>query len=137
MSEERSERPGARSGTALNVLGETLEPCSLDPVTGFHRNGCCDTGPGDTGLHLVCAKMTEEFLEFSRAHGNDLSTPVPEFGFEGLHPGDRWCLCISRWIEAANAGMAPPLILEATHQAALIYLGLDEMRQFSVYEMEE
>lgn len=134
MSQTRSnDRVG---GQSLNVLGSTLEPCSSDPATGFYRNGCCDTGAGDVGLHVVCAQMTEGFLEFTQSQGNDLSTPVPEFGFPGLKPGDRWCLCISRWIEAANAGVAPPLVLESTHEAALIYLGLDDLREYSVVSQE-
>ena len=104
---------------ALNVLGEELEPCSLDPVTGYFRDGCCNTGAGDLGVHTVCAVMTEEFLAFSMASGNDLSTPRPEFGFAGLTPGDRWCLCAPRWQEAYEAGLAPPVVLAATHELTL------------------
>ena len=104
---------------ARNVLGGPLLPCSVAPLTGFFRDGCCNTGPGDLGLHVVCAEMTAEFLVFSRARGNDLSTPRPEFGFAGLKPGDRWCLCAARWAEAHRAGLAPPVLLEATHAAAL------------------
>ena len=100
---------------ARNVLGGELKPCSVDPVTGFFRNGCCETSHEDVGLHTVCAVMTAEFLAFSRAAGNDLSTPVPEAGFPGLQPGDRWCLCAPRWKEALDAGAAPKLVLEATH----------------------
>ena len=107
-----------RSEAQLNVLGGPLASCSHDPVTGFFRDGCCNTGPLDQGLHTVCAIMTEEFLAFSKAAGNDLSTPRPEFGFDGLSPGDRWCLCAARWAEAEAAGHAPPVILEATHAAA-------------------
>lgn len=102
-----------------NVLGGALLPCSIAPLTGFYRDGCCNTGPGDIGLHVVCAEMTEAFLAFSRGAGNDLSTPIPEFGFAGLKPGDRWCLCAARWEEARLAGVAPPVLLEATHEAAL------------------
>lgn len=104
---------------ARNVLGEELEPCSLDPVTGYFRDGCCNTGSGDLGVHTVCAVMSEEFLAFSVACGNDLSTPRPEFGFAGLKPGDRWCLCAPRWQEAYEAGMAPQVILAATHELTL------------------
>jgi hypothetical protein len=101
---------------ALNVLGDELEPCSLDPLTGYFRDGCCNTGSGDLGVHTVCAVMTEEFLGFSVAVGNDLSTPRPEYGFAGLQPGDRWCLCAPRWQEAFEAGMAPQVVLAATHE---------------------
>jgi len=104
---------------ARNVLGRELASCSTAPLTGFFRNGCCETGPEDTGQHTVCAVMTAEFLKFSRLAGNDLSTPQPDFGFPGLRPGDRWCLCAPRWKEALDAGVAPPLILEATHEEVL------------------
>ncbi|HWF02008.1 MAG TPA: DUF2237 domain-containing protein [Caulobacteraceae bacterium] len=104
---------------ALNVLGRPLQPCSVDPLTGFYRNGCCETGPEDVGQHTVCAVMTADFLAFSKAAGNDLSTPRPEFMFEGLQPGDRWCLCAPRWKEALDAGMAPLVVLEATHEEVL------------------
>ena len=110
---------------SLNVLGEPLEVCSLDPVTGFFRDGCCETGPTDHGRHVVCAIMTQEFLDFTRARGNDLSTPRPAFRFPGLQPGDRWCLCALRWREAQEAGKAPPVVLESTHQAALEYVTWD------------
>jgi len=113
---------------ALNVLGTPLEPCSLDPMTGFYRNGCCDTGAEDQGVHVVCAVMTEEFLAFSRAQGNDLSTPVPMYEFPGLKPGDRWCLCAGRWREAYDAGCAPSVVLEATHARMLEWATLDELR---------
>lgn len=108
-----------RERDARNVLGEPLGSCSIDPVTGFFRNGCCETGPEDVGMHTVCAVMTAEFLEFSELVGNDLSTPRPEFGFPGLQPGDRWCLCAPRWKEALDAGVAPPVVLEATHEEVL------------------
>ena len=100
---------------AKNVLGTTLQSCSMDPPTGFFRDGCCRSGADDQGLHLVCAEMTNEFLEFSRDSGNDLITPVPAFRFPGLKPGDRWCLCVKRWKEAFEAGIAPKIVLESTH----------------------
>jgi uncharacterized protein (DUF2237 family) len=114
---------------ALNVLGGSLVPCSVAPLTGFYRNGCCDTGPEDSGSHTVCAVMTDEFLAFSRVAGNDLSTPRPEFDFAGLRAGDRWCLCAPRWAEALAAGKAPEVVLEATHQGALEYCTLDDLRR--------
>ncbi|NNF52806.1 MAG: DUF2237 domain-containing protein [Acidimicrobiales bacterium] len=113
---------------AKNVLGDDLIACGMDPVTGFYRNGCCETGPEDAGVHTVCAVMTDEFLEFSKSRGNDLSTPRPEFGFKGLKTGDSWCLCASRWAEAKEANMAPPVILEATHARSLEWSSLDELR---------
>jgi len=113
---------------ALNVLGTPLEPCSLDPMTGFYRNGCCDTGSEDQGVHIVCAVMTEEFLAFSKERGNDLSTPVPMYEFPGLKAGDRWCLCAARWREAYDAGYAPTVVLEATHARMLEWASLDELR---------
>ena len=103
----------------VNVVGGTLLPCSHDPLTGFYRDGCCGTGPEDVGSHTVCAVMTEEFLAFSVQAGNDLSTPRPEWGFPGLAPGDRWCVCAARWLEAHRAGVAPPVVLGATHEGAL------------------
>jgi uncharacterized protein len=103
----------------LNVVGGKLLPCSMNPLTGFFRNGCCSTGPEDVGSHTVCVVVTADFLEFSRRAGNDLSTPRPEWGFAGLEPGDRWCLCASRWLEAYQAGRAPEVVLGATHQRAL------------------
>ncbi len=104
---------------AHNVLGGVLLPCSVAPLTGFFRDGCCNTGPADHGLHVVCVEVTAAFLAFSQATGNDLSTPRPEYGFAGLRPGDRWCLCAARWDEARRAGFAPPVLPEATHEAAL------------------
>ena len=112
---------------ARNVLGGTLELCSLSPRTGFFRPGCCETGPEDIGSHTVCAEMSTEFLTFSLARGNDLSTPRPEFGFFGLRPGDRWCLCAPRWQEAFEAGRAPKVVLRATHAAALQYCRLEDL----------
>ena len=104
---------------SVNVLGEPLKPCAFDPVTGFYRDGSCNTGPEDRGRHTVCARMTAEFLAFSRSRGNDLSTPRLEFGFAGLRPGDRWCLCLDRWLEAEAAGVAPRVILASTHASLL------------------
>ena len=115
-----------------NVLGELLEPCCTDPMTGFYRDGCCNTGAGDYGAHVVCAQMTEEFLTYTKAQGNDLSTPVPAFQFPGLKPGDRWCLCASRWKEALEDGVAPPVVLEATHASALEYVTLNELKSYAV-----
>jgi len=113
---------------SVNVLGEKLETCGKDPITGFYRDGCCNVGPDDFGLHAVCAVVTAEFLEFSKAQGNDLSTPRPEFGFEGLKPGDSWCLCAARWQEACEARSAPRVRLRATHQAALEKCALDDLK---------
>jgi uncharacterized protein len=117
---------------ARNVLNGPLQTCGTDPMTGFTRNGCCDSGPGDVGIHVVCAEMTAEFLAFSVANGNDLVTPVPHFGFPGLRPGDRWCLCAERWKEAYEAGVAPPVILEATHMSALEFVSLEELQERAV-----
>lgn len=113
---------------ALNVLGTPLEACSLDPMTGYYRNGCCDTGSEDQGVHIVCAIMTAEFLAFSRERGNDLTMPLEMFQFPGLKPGDRWCLCADRWREAKDAGCAPHIVLEATHARMLEWATLDELR---------
>jgi uncharacterized protein (DUF2237 family) len=113
---------------ARNVLGGALLPCSVAPLTGFFRDGCCNTGPQDHGLHVVCAQVTAEFLAFSQRRGNDLSTPRPEYGFAGLQPGDRWCLCAARWEEARRAGFAPPVLLEATHIAALSVVELAHLK---------
>lgn len=115
-----------------NVLGGPLESCSVDPLTGFYRDASCRTGGQDVGVHAVCAVMTEAFLEFSASVGNDLSTPRPEWGFPGLEPGDRWCLCAGRWQEALEAGMAPPVVLEATHALALEFSSLDDLRAYAV-----
>jgi uncharacterized protein len=114
----------APCGVARNVLGSDLVPCSFEPLTGFYRDGCCESGGDDVGVHSVCAVMTAEFLEFSRAQGNDLSTPMPDHGFPGLAPGDRWCLCAPRWQEAYEAGRAPAVILEATHARTLEWCSL-------------
>jgi uncharacterized protein len=117
---------------ARNVLNGQLETCGTDPMTGFYRNGCCDTGGGDVGIHVVCAEVTAEFLAFSAARGNDLSTPAPHFGFPGVRPGDRWCLCAERWQEALDAGVAPPVVLEATHISALEFVSLDDLKAHAV-----
>ncbi|RKQ71248.1 hypothetical protein DES40_0561 [Litorimonas taeanensis] len=117
----------------LNVLGMPLEPCSVSPMTGFFRNGCCETGPKDRGRHIICVLMTDDFLAFSKAHGNDLSTPMPQFNFPGLKAGDRWCLCLERWREAYVAGKAPNVFLESTHQIALERIELSVLEKFAVY----
>ena len=115
-----------------NVLGGRLEPCSVEPRTGFFRDGCCNTGPDDLGLHVVCARMTTKFLAFSAERGNDLSAPQPEVGFPGLKPGDRWCLCAGRWREALDAGVAPPVVLSATHEEALAVVALDDLKRHAI-----
>jgi uncharacterized protein (DUF2237 family) len=117
---------------AKNVLGTELEPCSFDPMTGFFRDGCCNTGAEDVGLHLVCAVMTDKFLAFSKSRGNDLSTPMPMYQFPGLKDGDRWCLCALRWKEAFEAGMAPKVVLEATHISTLEFIDLDDLQKHAV-----
>jgi uncharacterized protein (DUF2237 family) len=117
---------------SVNVLGEPLQPCSTDPVTGFFRNGCCDTGPMDRGLHTVCATMTAEFLALSKYLGNDLSTPRPEYGFPGLKPGDQWCLCANRFLQAHEEGAAPKIRLAATHQATLDVVPLAVLQEHAV-----
>jgi uncharacterized protein (DUF2237 family) len=113
---------------SLNVLGEQLKPCSFDPMTGYFRDGCCNTGPSDRGRHTVCVRLTAEFLTFSRARGNDLSTPRPEYGFPGLRPGDRWCLCAARWTEALEEGKAPQVVLASTHISMLRHVPLEVLR---------
>ncbi|CAH2605061.1 conserved protein of unknown function [Rhodovastum atsumiense] len=125
-------RGSGRRRPSRNVLGGPLEPCSTTPLTGFFRNGCCDTSAQDVGSHTVCAVMTAEFLAFSRQVGNDLSTPAPSFGFPGLKPGDRWCLCAPRWQEALEAGHAPQVVLRATHEGALRHCALDDLRRFAI-----
>ena len=119
---------------ARNVLGSELEPCNYNPLTGFYRDGCCNTGSEDAGVHTVCTRVTVEFLAFSASVGNDLSTPHPEYGFDGLAPGDQWCLCASRWQEAFEAGMPPPVVLEATHASTLEWVQLGDLMQFAVKE---
>jgi uncharacterized protein (DUF2237 family) len=115
-----------------NVLGGPLANCSTQPMTGFFRTGCCETSPEDVGRHTVCAQLTAEFLSFSQEMGNDLSTPVPAFGFPGLKPGDRWCICVARWQEALEAGVAPPVVLAATHESVLEVVSLDDLRAHAV-----
>jgi hypothetical protein len=114
---------------ALNVLGTALVPCSYDPLTGYFRDGCCKTDETDTGSHLICAKVTQEFLIFSSERGNDLTTPRPEYRFKGLEAGDRWCLCATRWAEALEAGAAPPVVLESTHASALKFVTLAQLEK--------
>jgi uncharacterized protein len=116
---------------AKNVLGEELETCSEQPLTGFYRDGCCNTGPEDLGSHTVCAIVTADFLEYSTSRGNDLTTPAPEYGFPGLKPGDRWCLCLSRWLEAYQAGKAPWIVLRATHESVREYVSMEILNQFA------
>jgi len=117
---------------STNVFGESLVVCATDPVTGFYRDGCCNTGNEDMGMHTVCAEVTEAFLEFTRRQGNDLSTPRPAAGFAGLAPGDCWCLCAGRWLEAHRAGVAPPVHLRATHEETLAVIDLDVLRQYAL-----
>ena len=123
---------GDRRQRSLNVLGGVLESCSYDPITGFYRDGCCATGKEDLGSHTVCVEMTAEFLAFSKSRGNDLSTPMPDYGFAGLKPGDRWCLCAPRWKEALDAGMAPPVVLESTHEETLAIVTLGVLKDYAV-----
>ncbi len=118
--------------TAKNVLGGRLESCCTSPMTGFTRSGKCETGPQDIGRHVICAQVTADFLAFSQSRGNDLITPRPEFGFPGLHPGDRWCLCAARWREALEAGMAPRVLLAATHEAALEVVSLEQLKRYAL-----
>ena len=123
---------GGGAGRARNVLGGLLETCSIAPMTGFFRDGCCNTGPEDLGSHTVCVVLTAEFLQFSKLAGNDLSTPVPQIGFKGLKPGDRWCLCAPRWKEALDAGMAPQVVLESTHEETLAIVPLGVLKDYAV-----
>lgn len=118
--------------TALNVLGTPLVACSFDPLTGFFRDGCCNTDSSDRGTHVVCARLTQAFLDFSKARGNDLMTPRPEFRFAGLKAGNRWCLCVLRWKEAFDAGVAPEVVLESTHAKALERVSLAQLRACAV-----
>ncbi len=128
MQERVRQQPSAQR----NVFGEPLATCSERPVTGFYRSGCCHTGPEDLGLHTVCVEVTAEFLAFSKSRGNDLSTPRPEFGFPGLEPGDRWCLCAARWREAFEAGRAPRVVLAATHEATLELVELGDLKRYAI-----
>ena len=115
-----------------NVLGTELQPCCNDPVTGFYRDGYCRTGASDHGVHIVCVVVTREFLEFSKIAGNDLSTPILDYDFPGLNPGDRWCLCVSRWKQAFDAGMAPQVVLEATHMSTIEFVDLDDLKDHAI-----
>jgi uncharacterized protein (DUF2237 family) len=123
---------GQNGSVAKNVLGQELKPCSVDPLTGFYRDGCCNTGAEDIGVHTVCTKVTADFLKFSLARGNDLTTPRPSSGFPGLRPGDQWCLCASRWQEALEAGVAPAVVLESTHAATLEWVSLEDLQRHEV-----
>ena len=130
LRDDTGRLPGRKP--VINVLGSKLEICSLQPMTGFFRSGCCETSPEDLGSHTVCAVMTREFLAFSKSRGNDLSTPRPEFGFPGLVPGDRWCLCAPRWQEALQADAAPRVVLRATEASALEYCALADLKRYAV-----
>lgn len=138
MSLEEQDMTGNGSSQGLpgskgtNVLGGPLELCCSNPLTGFYRTGFCETGPGDFGVHVVCAEMNESFLRYTKSQGNDLSTPAPQYQFPGLKPGDRWCLCASRWQEALEDGVAPPVILAATHVSALNYASLADLKQHAL-----
>ncbi|MCG8405109.1 MAG: DUF2237 domain-containing protein [Phycisphaerales bacterium] len=129
----RAEEPVAPS---RNVLGGPLKTCSTEPMTGFYRNGCCHVGSDDLGVHAVCTEVTAEFLAFSKAAGNDLSTPMPQYGFPGLKPGDRWCVCAARWKEALDAGAAARIVLAATHEKMLEFVPLEELKKYAVDEGE-
>lgn len=124
--------PQSNGTTARNVLGESLQACCTDPMTGFYRDGHCHTGPEDRGVHVVCAVMTEDFLTYTKAQGNDLSTPRPQYNFPGLNPGDGWCLCAARWMEAYEAGVAPPVKLDATHAKALDIIPEEVLQAYAV-----
>ena len=117
---------------AKNVLGQALKTCSTTPITGFFRDGCCQTGDMDYGTHVVCAEVTAEFLAYTQSQGNDLSTPMPAYHFPGLKPGDRWCLCVSRWLQALEAGVAPPIVLAATHEKTLQFVPLELLQEYAL-----
>jgi len=131
MAETTQKNP-SKDPAARNVLGTELKPCSTKPLTGFFRDGCCNTSDEDLGAHTVCAAMTAEFLAFSKEAGNDLSTPRPEFGFSGLKPGDRWCLCASRWAQALEEGRAPRVVLESTHERTLEFVDLADLKRHAI-----
>jgi uncharacterized protein len=134
MFDQTPERGGGDGRLpSLNVLGQPLKPCSVEPLTGFYRDACCNTGREDRGLHTVCVVMTNEFLRFSKEHGNDLSTPMPEYGFPGLKAGDRWCLCAARWQEALEADAAPLVVLESTHQATLLVVSGEDLKRHALW----
>jgi uncharacterized protein len=118
------------NGPSKNILGTTLELCSLKPMTGYYRDGYCNTGPSDNGTHVVAALITQEFLDFTKSRGNDLQTPIPDYDFPGLKPGDGWCLCALRWLEAERAGVAPPINLKATHANALEFIELETLKKY-------
>jgi uncharacterized protein (DUF2237 family) len=130
--ESQSTPSASAERSGMSVLGRPLEPCSLRPKTGFFRDGCCNTSADDTGAHVVCTRVNAEFLAFSRASGNDLSTPAPQYGFPGLKPGDRWCLCAARWKEALDAGCAPPVFLACTHERVLDYVTFEELSGYAL-----
>jgi uncharacterized protein len=132
MMPRDGDRGGGGRPPAYNVLGGILDSCSTSPMTGFFRDGCCNTSPQDLGSHTVCVVMTAEFLAFSKACGNDLSTPLPQFGFPGLNPDDRWCLCAPRWQEALEAGKAPRVVLRATHRGALEHCDLADLKRHAI-----
>ena len=132
MFVEEGSGGGERRSPSRNVFGEPLETCSTSPVTGFYRDGCCNTGSDDVGSHTVCIVATAEFLAFSKSRGNDLSTPLPDHGFPGLKPGDRWCLCAPRWQEAFEAGQAPRVVLRATHEGALSFCSLADLKRSAI-----
>jgi uncharacterized protein (DUF2237 family) len=132
MPDASGSDPGRRRAAPKNVLGERLDECCSKPLTGFYRDGSCNTGPEDFGVHTVCTRVDADFLAFSKAAGNDLSTPVPQFGFDGLKPGDCWCLCAARWKEAFDAGQAPRIRLAATHEATLEIVPLDTLKKYAL-----
>ncbi len=132
LRDDQDSGGGPSRRTSRNVLGEPLQLCSIKPMTGFYRDGCCDTGSEDIGSHTVCVVVTAAFLDFSVSRGNDLSTPLPEFGFPGLKPGDRWCLCAPRWQEAFQANQAPRVVLRATHEGALTHCSLADLKRFAM-----
>lgn len=129
MPADINQHIGINTMSTRNVLGGELMPCSYDPLTGYYRDGCCNTDVSDQGSHVVCVRVTAQFLTFSAARGNDLTTPQPQHRFAGLKPGDRWCLCALRWREALEAGVAPPVVLESTHQKALEFVGLEQLQK--------
>ena len=128
VADTTGSREDARPVQQINVLGTELQPCSLEPVTGYYRTGCCENRGDDPGMHVVCCRVTDDFLEFSKESGNDLSTPMPQYGFAGLSDGDQWCVCAARWAEALEAGRACPVVLESTHVSALEFVDLDDLR---------
>jgi uncharacterized protein (DUF2237 family) len=132
MFRDESSGGGNRRSASRNVFGEPLEGCARNPMTGFYRDGCCNTGVDDAGSHTVCIVATAEFLAFSASRGNDLATPLPDYGFPGLRPGDRWCLCAPRWQEAHEAGQAPRVVLRATHEGALRYCALADLKRHAI-----